>query len=111
MPCIFCKIVHKELSAAVVYEDENILAFKDIEPKAPVHILIISKKHIPAISHIESQDQELIGRLFLAAKIIAKEQGVSETGYRLIFNVGRDAGQTVNHLHLHLIGGEKLPWS
>lgn len=111
MSCIFCKIVHKELSAAIVYEDESILAFKDIEPKAPVHILIIPKKHIPAVDHIKPEDQNLIGQLFFVAKIIAKEQGVSKTGYRLIFNVGQDAGQSVDHLHLHLIGGEKLPWS
>jgi len=111
MSCIFCKIVNKEVSADIVYEDKDILAFKDIEPKTPVHLLIIPKKHIPAVDHIESQDKDLIGQLLLTAKKIARDQGVAQTGYRLIFNVGRDAGQTVDHLHLHLMGGEKLPWS
>jgi histidine triad (HIT) family protein len=87
------------------------LAFKDIEPKTPVHVLIISKKHIPAIPYIGQQDRGLVGQMLLAAKIIAEEQGVAKTGYRLVFNVGDDAGQTVDHLHLHLMGGEKLPWS
>jgi len=111
MSCIFCKIINKEVSSEVVYQDEKVLAFKDIEPKAPVHILIVPKKHIPSVAHIELQDKELVGHLFFAAKNIAEEQGIVETGYRVLFNVGRDAGQTVDHLHLHLIGGEKLPWS
>jgi histidine triad (HIT) family protein len=111
MSCIFCKIVNKEVASDIVYEDEKILVFKDIEPKAPIHLLIIPKKHIPTIDHIELQDKELIGQLVLTAKTIAREQGIVETGYRVVFNVGRDAGQTVDHLHLHLIGGEKLPWA
>ena len=111
MSCIFCKIVNKEASADSVYEDEKVLAFKDIEPKAPIHILIIPKKHIPALNHIEAQDEELMGELLLVAKKIAREQDILQTGYRLVFNVGRDAGQTVDHLHLHLMGGGKLPWS
>lgn len=111
MSCIFCKIINKEIESDILYEDEQVLAFKDIDPKAPVHVLIIPKKHILAVDHIESQDKELVGHLFLAAKAVAREQGVVETGYRLLFNVGRDAGQTVDHLHLHLIGGKKLPWA
>lgn len=111
MPCVFCKIVKKEIPADIIYQDEKILAFKSIEPKAPLHLLIIPKRHILSVDHLELQDKELIGELFLAAQKIAKERGVSQTGYRLIFNVGRDAGQTVDHLHLHLIGGEKLPWA
>jgi len=111
MSCIFCKIINQEKPADIIYQDEEVLAFKDIDPKAPVHILIIPKKHIPAINHIESHDKELVGKLFLAAKKIAKDQAVAETGYRLLFNVGRDAGQTVDHLHLHLIAGKKLPWA
>lgn len=109
--CLFCKIINKELPAAFIHEDEKFVAFKDIEPKAPVHILIIPKQHIPTVDHVESQDKELIGDLFLTAKKIAKSLGVSETGYRLIFNVGKDAGQTVDHLHLHLMGGGKLSWA
>lgn len=110
MPCIFCQIINKEIPAEIVYEDENSLAFKDIQPIAPVHILIIPKKHIPTIDQVESYDKELIGELFLTAKEIAKSRNVSETGYRLIFNIGKDAGQTVDHLHLHLLGGKKLLW-
>ncbi|MBI2626518.1 MAG: histidine triad nucleotide-binding protein [Candidatus Nealsonbacteria bacterium] len=111
MECVFCKIISKEIPSEIVYEDENFLAFKDIQPIAPVNILIIPKKHIPAIDHIELYDKELIGGLFLAAKEIARVQNVSENGYRLIFNIGEDAGQTVDHLHLHLLGGKKLTWS
>lgn len=111
MPCLFCKIVNKEIPTKIVYEDDKVLAFKDIEPKAPVHLLIIPKKHILAVDHLELQDKELIGGLFFIAQKIAKEQGISQTGYRLIFNVGKDAGQTIDHLHLHLMGGKKLPWA
>ena len=98
------------MPSEAVYEDSKFFAFKDIHPKAPVHILIIPKKHIKTIGHIKSGDRELIGELFLAAKKIAKMQGVSESGYRLIFNAGKNAGQAVDHLHLHLIGGKKLTW-
>jgi len=108
--CVFCKIINKEMPADIVYQDEEILAFKDINPVAPVHILIIPKKHIPSVNHMELQDKELIGKLFLVAQKIARDQGVAEKGYRLAFNIGEDAGQTVNHLHLHLIGGKKLNW-
>ncbi|MBI2041637.1 MAG: histidine triad nucleotide-binding protein [Candidatus Nealsonbacteria bacterium] len=110
MDCLFCKIIKKELSSEVVYEDDKFLAFKDIHPIAPVHILIIPKKHIETIEHIGPGDKELIGELFLAAKKVAKLQGVLESGYRLSFNVGKNAGQAVDHLHLHLIGGKKLTW-
>ena len=111
MNCIFCKIINKEIPADIVYQDDEIIAFKDIAPVAPVHLLIIPKKHILSVNNLELEDKELIGRLFLTARKIAKEQGVSETGYRLVINVGKDAGQTVEHLHLHLLGGEKLPWA
>jgi len=111
MDCVFCQIIDKKIPAEIVYEDDRLLAFKDIEPVAPVHLLFVPKKHIPTINHIELLDKELIGELFLTAKKIAREQGVVETGYRLLFNVGKDADQTVDHLHLHLIGGKKLPWA
>lgn len=111
MSCIFCKITNKEIPSDIVYEDEKALAFTDINPKAPTHILIIPKKHIHNIDYLESGDKELIGHLCFVAKIIAKEQGIAEKGYRLLFNIGPDAGQTVDHLHLHLIGGKKLPWA
>ena len=109
--CLFCKIANKEVSAEIVYEDDKFIAFNDIKPVTPVHLLIIPKKHIPSINHLESRDKELIGGLFLVAQKIARAEGVDKTGYRLIFNMGKDAGQTVDHLHLHLLGGKKLPWA
>lgn len=111
MNCTFCKIVKKEIAAEIIYETKEILVFQDIKPVAPVHLLIIPKKHIPSVDHLEVKDRELIGELFLVAQKIAQDQGLTERGYRLIFNVGRNAGQTIDHLHLHLIGGKKLPWA
>ena len=111
MNCIFCKIINKEIPADIVYQDDEIIAFKDIAPVAPVHLLIIPKKHILSVNNLELEDKELIGRLFLTARKIAKEQGVSGTGYRLVINIGKDAGQTIDHLHLHLLGGKKLPFA
>lgn len=111
MDCLFCKIANKEVPAEIVYEDDKFIAFNDIKPVTPVHLLIIPKKHIPSINHLESRDKELIGGLFLVAQKIARAEGVDKTGYRLIFNMGKDAGQTVDHLHLHLLGGKKLPWA
>jgi len=109
--CIFCKIAQKEIPTELLYEDEDIIAFNDIAPKSPVHILIVPKKHIDSVNNLEEENKELLGELVLVAKDIAKEKGISETGYRLIFNTGRDAGQTVDHIHLHLMGGEKLPFA
>ncbi|MDP3052188.1 MAG: histidine triad nucleotide-binding protein [bacterium] len=109
--CIFCKIIDKELPADILYEDNNVIVFKDIKPKAPLHILIVPKKHIPSINHLELEDKKLMGEMFLAAKKMAKKQGVAKTGYRLVFDTGKNAGQTVDHLHLHLLGGKKLPWA
>jgi len=107
--CIFCKIINKEMVTTFVYEDDKFVAFSDINPVAPLHLLIIPKKHIESINHLEEKDKELIGELFLTAQKIAKEQKVDQTGYRLSINVGKDAGQTVNHLHLHLLGKKELP--
>jgi len=107
---IFSKIIRKEIPATIVYEDDELLAFNDISPKAPVHILIIPKKEIPTVNDIELQDAELIGKIILAAKKISKEKGIAESGYRLVFNCNQDAGQEVFHLHCHLIGGKKLKW-
>ena len=109
--CIFCKIAQKEIPTELLYEDEDVIAFNDIAPKSPVHILIVPKKHIDSVNNLEEENKELLGKLVLVAKDIAKEKGISETGYRLIFNPGRDAGQTVDHIHLHLMGGEKLPFA
>jgi len=111
MECLFCKIVNKEIPAEIIYEDDNFIVLKDIEPKAPIHLLVVPKKHIPSVNHLELKDKTLIGELFLVAQKIAKEKGVDKTGYRLTLNVGKDAGQTIDHLHLHLMGGGKLPWA
>lgn len=106
--CLFCKIIRKEIPADIVYEDEEILAFKDIQPAAPIHILVIPKKHISSINEIETEDEALVGKIYTKIKEIAKQQGVDETGYRVIVNCGKDAGQEVMHLHFHLLAGKKL---
>lgn len=106
MDCIFCKIVNKEIPSEIVSEDENFFVFKDIAPKAPIHLLIIPKSHVDSVNALE--DREIVAGLILKAKEVAKKIGVSENGYRLIFNVGEDAGMEVNHLHLHLLAGKKL---
>ena len=107
--CIFCKIVKKEIPSEMVYEDERVAVFKDINPMAPVHLLLVPKEHIESIDDLKSEDKDLIGEIILTAKKIAKEKGLI-SGYRLVFNVGKSAGQTVEHLHLHLIGGKNLTW-
>jgi len=104
MNCIFCKIVDKQQPSDIVYENDKVIAFCDINPKAPVHILIVSKKHIASIKDIEEKDQDLIGEIVYSAKRIAEDQKIDE-GYKLVFNVGRKGGQVIDHLHLHLLGG------
>jgi len=104
MDCLFCKIAKKEIPAEIVYEDENAVAFKDIKPKAPVHFLIVPRKHIHSVDHIEAEDRCLIGDLILAAQKIAREQKIN--GYRIQINVGRVGGQLIDHLHLHLLSGK-----
>jgi histidine triad (HIT) family protein len=108
--CLFCKIVRGEIPSAKVYEDDKILAFRDINPEAPVHILIIPKKHIGSVNDLEQEDSELIGHIFIKAKAIAKEQQIDESGYRIVNNCGNHGGQTVNHIHYHLLGGRVLHW-
>ncbi|MBI2635118.1 MAG: histidine triad nucleotide-binding protein [Parcubacteria group bacterium] len=110
MDCIFCKIVKKEIPADIVLEDNEMMAFKDIRPKAPVHLLIIPKKHIGPINELDSENSAIIGQLTLKAKEAAEKMGVSENGYRLVFNVGKDAGMEVDHLHMHLLAGKLLPF-
>ncbi len=109
--CIFCKIINRELPSEIIYEDIKFIVIKDTKPVARLHLLIIPKKHIPSINNLDYQDKELIGEMVLLAKKIAKDKEVQDTGYRLVFNTGADAGQTVEHLHLHLLGGEKLPFA
>ncbi|MCA0452494.1 MAG: histidine triad nucleotide-binding protein [Chloroflexi bacterium] len=108
MPTIFSKIIAKEIPATIVYQDELVTAFKDINPSAPVHILIVPNKEIASTNDVQPEDEHIMGHLFTVAKQVAKEQGVAESGYRLIINNGSDSGQEVFHLHMHLIGGRKL---
>ena len=108
--CLFCKMASGEIQPDVVYETENLLAFRDIDPKAPTHTLIIPKKHISTINDIEAEDAGLIGELYLAAKVIAAQEGLSEPGYRTVMNCNGDGGQAVFHIHLHLLGGRQMGW-
>ena len=105
---VFSKIVNRELEATIVYEDEDIIAFVPLRLQAPVHLLIVPKKEIHTINEVSEEDTLLLGKLFLVAKKLAKEQGISETGYRLSMNINEDAGQSVFHLHMHLLGGKSL---
>ena len=108
MSCLFCQIINKEVPAEIIYEDEKFLVIKDIKPAAPIHFLAIPKKHINSANDLTETDKDLIGTLFLVAKKVVKDAGVSENGYRLTFNTGQDAGQTIPHLHLHILGGKTL---
>lgn len=106
--CIFCKIIAGEIPSAKVYEDDTVTAFRDINPAAPTHILIVPNVHIPSVNELEPVDEDVMGYLFTIAKKIAALENISESGYRLIINTGPDGGQVVYHLHLHLLGGRKL---
>lgn len=108
--CLFCKIRDGQIPATVVYRDDHCLAFEDIKPVAPLHVLFIPNAHIASVNELTSEDTEKVGYLYLAAAKLAKERGLAETGYRLVMNCGRDAGQTVFHLHLHLLAGRALGW-
>ena len=108
--CLFCKIANKEIKSNIVLENDKLLAFSDINPQAPVHVLIITKKHIPGLNDLEAADKELLGEIQLAAKEIAEKSGVTKSGYRLVANCGPDAGQAVAHLHYHLLGGRAFKW-
>lgn len=106
--CIFCKIIKGEIPSNKVYEDDEILAFKDINPAAPIHILVIPKKHIKSLVELEKEDEILVGKIYTVINKIAEEQGVKEKGYRVIVNCGKDGGQEVGHLHFHLLAGKPL---
>lgn len=107
--CLFCKIVDGEIESEILYEDEEIIAFPDINPVAPIHILIIPKEHIESADDLEKRHSEMVGKIFLAAKKIARDMDLDE-GYRIVNNCGEDGGQTVKHIHFHLIGGRQLMW-
>ena len=106
--CIFCKIIKGEIPSTNVYQDEHVTAFRDINPAAPTHILILPNKHIESVNFIIPDDEALIGKLFAVAKQLAEKEGISENGYRLVVNTGAEAGQTVFHLHMHLLGGRPM---
>ena len=106
--CLFCRIVRREVPATIVWEDEHALAFRDIKPEAPTHLLVIPKRHFPSLN--ESTDAQLLGRLLLAVREIAEGEGIAQTGYRTVVNTGREAGQTVAHLHVHVMGGRHMKW-
>lgn len=108
--CLFCKMVSGEIPPDSVYEDDDILAFRDINPQAPTHILVIPKVHIATTNDLQAEHAELIGKLYLAAKAIAKQEGIAEAGYRTLINCNAGAGQTVFHIHLHLLGGRPMSW-
>ena len=110
MSCLFCDIIAGNIPADIVFEDDHLLAFRDLNPQAPVHILIIPKKHISGLDNAGDDDRELLGMITLRAAQIASETGIDETGFRLVVNSGSDAGQEVDHLHFHLLGGRKMSW-
>jgi histidine triad (HIT) family protein len=108
--CIFCKLVSGEIQPDVVLETDEVLAFRDLEPQAPTHVLVIPKRHISTINDLQPDDAELIGKLYLVAQQVAADEGLSESGYRTVMNCNRDGGQTVFHIHLHLLGGRPMSW-
>ncbi len=110
MDCLFCKIIAGDIPSKTVYEDETVYAFLDIEPQAPVHIIIVPKEHFASGNEITEDNEAVIGHIFAVAAKIAKEQGIAESGWRLVNNCGKDGGQTVGHIHFHLLGGRSLQW-
>lgn len=108
--CLFCRIVAGEIPATIVFQDDTVVAFRDITPQAPMHVLVIPRRHIASLNDLTPADDELIGRLVRTASAIAQEQGYGVGGYRTVFNCNADAGQTVFHVHLHVLGGRKMTW-
>ena len=108
--CLFCRILAKEISATIVHEDDRAIAFEDINPQAPTHVLIVPRKHIAGMNDVTADDAALLGHLQLVAAEIARKRGLADTGYRTVLNTGRGAGQSIFHLHLHLLGGRGLRW-
>lgn len=109
--CIFCKIANKEIPSSIVYEDEQVVAFKDLDPQAPVHVLVIPKTHVKSIAELGEGQKELMGHLMCdVLPKIAKDLGISESGFRVVANTGSEGGQTVGHLHFHLLGGRSMQW-
>ncbi|HBC58255.1 MAG TPA: histidine triad nucleotide-binding protein [Gammaproteobacteria bacterium] len=110
MSCIFCKIVNGDLDAKIAYQDDKVIAFHDVNPQADIHILIIPRAHIATTNDIEPQNAELLGQMVLVAKQLAKEMGIADEGYRIVMNCNHNGGQSVYHIHLHLLGGRRFTW-
>jgi len=108
--CLFCKIVEHQLQSKIVFENDQVVAFEDINSQAPTHILVVPKKHIPTLNEVTSEDQNLLGAVVMAAIQIANDRRISSSGYRLVWNTNRGAGQSVFHIHLHLLGGRTMAW-
>jgi histidine triad (HIT) family protein len=108
--CLFCKIINRTIPASIVFEDDHVLAFNDINPQGPTHVLVVPKRHIATLNDLTAEDDQIVGEVIRRAAAIAKERGISDGGFRVVFNTNRDAGQTVFHIHLHLIGGRSLGW-
>ena len=108
MDCIFCQIVAGKVPSELLYQDEEIIAFRDINPQTPIHLVIIPKRHIPSLAHLTEADSPLTGHMVSVANQLAKREGIAESGYRLVINCGKEGGQLVPHLHLHLLGGRRL---
>jgi histidine triad (HIT) family protein len=110
MPCLFCRIINREIPASIVYEDERLLAFNDINPQASTHVLIVPKQHVATLNDLQPEHDGLVGEMVRRAAALAAERRIAESGYRTVFNTNSHAGQTVFHIHLHLIGGRSLAW-
>jgi len=110
MDCLFCKIIEREIPGSIVYEDDRVIAFNDIKPQAPTHVLVVPKRHIESLNELQPGDDQIVGELIRRAAAIAKERGVSTGGFRTVFNTNRDGGQTVFHIHVHLLGGRRMQW-
>ena len=110
MSCIFCKIIAGEIPAEILFQDDDVLCFRDVAPQAPTHMLVIPKKHIGSIAELEEADTNIAGKILVTATRMAKEQGISESGYRVVMNCGDEGGQTVGHIHMHVLGGRQMGW-
>ena len=108
--CLFCKIINREIPATIVFEDDRVLAFNDINPQAPTHVLVVPKRHIESLNELQPGDDQIVGELVRRAAAIAKERGISASGFRTVLNTNRDGGQTVFHIHVHLLGGRSMQW-
>ena len=110
MDCLFCKIARQQIPAAIVHEDDQVVAFRDISPQAPVHLLVIPKKHVTTVNDLQPEDAALAGHMLLTAQKLAAAEGIAESGYRLVMNCNEEGGQTVYHIHLHVLGGRSMHW-